>query len=119
MKRAHKNQKELKEVQILKQENSKLKKQISKLRKVISKLDTQNYQFVKDVVDSHERQDKEYQGTLRKDVLEEKWKCFQCEEGILRITILNRLDGTFYFRKCDECSHRTKLKKIHDDVDGV
>ena len=119
MKRTHKNQKELKEVQVLKQENAKLKKQVSKLRKVISKLDTQNYQFVKDVVDSHDRQDRDYQEGIRKNVLEEKWQCHQCEDGILRITILNRLDGTFYFRKCDCCSHRTKLKKVHDDVDGV
>jgi hypothetical protein len=50
----------------------------------------------------------------------QKWKCFQCDgTGVMKITVINRQDGKFYFRKCNnpKCPHRTELKQFTDDVE--
>lgn len=48
-----------------------------------------------------------------------KWKCFQCNEGVMKITVISRQDGKFYFRKCNQpkCSNRTELKPFTEDVE--
>lgn len=49
----------------------------------------------------------------------QKWKCFSCNLGIMKITIISRQDGKFYFRRCTEpkCGHRTELKQFTEDVE--
>ena len=51
----------------------------------------------------------------------QKWKCFQCNVGVMKITMINRQDGRFYFRNCTntegKCKHRTELKPFTDDVE--
>lgn len=52
---------------------------------------------------------------------EQKWKCFVCTEnhGVMKITIITRQDGRWYFRKCtnQKCSHRTELKQFTEEVE--
>ena len=119
MKRNHKNQKELKEIQALRRENAKLKKQISKLRRVITKIDLDQHAFVKDLLVSQENEDGKHEEITTRLEKENKWLCHDCEKGVLRIIVVNRRDGTFYFRKCDCCSKRTKMKKFTEEVEGV
>lgn len=51
--------------------------------------------------------------------LERKWKCHQCDEGILRLIIVPGLETNRYFRKCSMCAHRTTIKEHHNEVEGV
>lgn len=44
------------------------------------------------------------------------WDCFKCDDGVLRIIIVNRMDGKHYFRACNKCENRTRLKVYHDEV---
>lgn len=51
----------------------------------------------------------------------QKWKCFDCNIGVMKITVINRQDGKHYFRACTnttgKCKHRTELKPFTDDVE--
>ena len=120
MKRQRRSSKELKEVQVLKQENRKLRRQIGKLRKVIARIDVEQYQFLKDLLESQAQEDTEHIKKAEQQRIEDKWKCHEhgCDGGVLRFIPVTRQDGTFYFRKCDNCGKRTKLKKFTDGVDS-
>lgn len=102
----------------LKEENKKLKKQISTLRKQLSRIDVDRYQNLQELVEAQEREDKEFHATVKKQDAKTRWKCFSCEEDYLRIIVLNRLDGVFYFRRCPSCSKKTKVQRYHDGVEG-
>lgn len=53
----------------------------------------------------------------------QKWKCFHCDDstraGILKLTVITRHDGKFYYRRCnaEKCGYRTDLKPLTDDVE--
>lgn len=49
--------------------------------------------------------------------LQKKWKCYQCEDGILKLIIVPGNENSRYFRKCSVCSKRTDIKELTDDVD--
>jgi predicted nucleic acid-binding Zn-ribbon protein len=51
--------------------------------------------------------------------LERKWKCFQCQEGILRLIIVPGGETNRYFRKCSMCEHRTDVKEYTEEVEGI
>lgn len=108
--------KEFDEVQKLKHENKKLRRENSKLRKVIKNVDFERYSFVQDLLTSVDYEnDKE----SIKQTLEEKWKCYKCGIGILRLIILFKMNKEHYFRKCDNCGKRTKLKEYTKTVEGI
>jgi predicted RNase H-like nuclease (RuvC/YqgF family) len=50
--------------------------------------------------------------------LDDRWKCFACKAGTLRLKVIHRLDGIMYFRSCDNknCKNRTRLKNYDDSV---
>lgn len=51
--------------------------------------------------------------------LQRKWKCFECNEGILRLVIVPGNETNRYFRKCSMCAHRTDVKEYTEEVEGV
>jgi len=54
----------------------------------------------------------------RMDKLDKDWKCHKCDEGTLKLIVIERHDGKHYFRACGnkKCPNRTKLKKWHPDI---
>lgn len=48
-----------------------------------------------------------------------KWQCHKCNEGVMKLTVVTRQDGKWYFRKCtiSKCTNRTDLKQLTDDVE--
>jgi hypothetical protein len=50
----------------------------------------------------------------------QKWKCHTCGTGVMKITVITRQDGRWYFRKCTDskCTNRTELKPFTDDVEN-
>jgi hypothetical protein len=54
--------------------------------------------------------------------LQKKWKCFTCNEGVMKLIIIPRGAGTSnYFRKCNnpKCKNRTEAKEYNENVEGV
>lgn len=51
--------------------------------------------------------------------MERKWKCFQCNEGIMKLIIVPGIETNRYFRKCSMCVHRTEVKEYTEDVEGL
>jgi hypothetical protein len=52
--------------------------------------------------------------------LRDKWKCHKCDEGQLRMILINRHDGKHYFRSCnnENCLNRTDMKRYTSEVEG-
>jgi hypothetical protein len=63
--------------------------------------------------------------TVKEETYQEfkqKWKCYVCpkdQSGIMKLTVITRQDGKFYFRKCTNpnCKNRTELKPFTEDVE--
>ena len=86
----------------------------------IDKMDLERYHDLKAMVDSQEAA--EYEASLaenKKRQSEQRWKCHHCSDGVLRLKIFEMRDGARYYRKCDQCSHRTKAKKMDGDIEGA
>ena len=111
--RTNRGDKEYDQLDKLKHENRRLKRQISQLRKLIDRFDLDRFEHVKELIESHEQQER-----LIKNLQKEKaWKCHDCGKGTLRLRTLDRRDGTFYNRVCDNCNKRTRLKRYTPDVE--
>lgn len=99
----------------LKKENSELKRELGKLRKVVSRLnlDIEQFRNLKELVVKQTNESKDHVKSKR------DWTCFECARGIMCIHIIQRRDGTFYFRRCsnEECGHRTKMQRYNDKVE--
>lgn len=105
------------ELQLLKRENKELKREVQKLRKQISRFDLDRFSSFKEALDHIDELEME-QAAKRRNLKVEanKWSCWTCKTGSLKLTVIERRDGVHYFRKCDNCSRRTKLQKYTSDV---
>lgn len=109
--------KELDQLQKLKYENQQLKKENAKLRKLIQRGQA-DQELLHELVQQKEHEEELAQA---EKVAHNKWRCFECNEGILKIHLFKRLDGVFYWRKCSNpnCDKHTTLKRYTKDVEGV
>lgn len=103
----------------LKKENRELKRQLKALRKSLDRID---YQHLNDLIEAQEaahivETPVEYKSKTERN--EERWKCFSCTDGVLRLVIFQKPGGALYFRRCDCCGKRTKAQKYHDGIEGV
>ena len=103
----------------LKQENRTLRKQISQLRKQFARVDLDRFQNLKDLLDSHDKQEQEEAAKEQEQQSRKDWECWNCREDHLRLSVIERRDGVFYFRKCYSCNRRTKLQKYTSEVKGL
>jgi hypothetical protein len=119
MKRRKYSYKEQDDLQRLKRENEKLKKHVSSLRKQLARIDIDRYENIQDLIHKYDKQEVEETLEKNKKIQEDKWKCHKCQDGTLRLKIIDRSDGMFYYRKCDNCPNRTVLKKWNENVEGA
>lgn len=110
---------EIRDNQRLKLENQKLKKQISSLRKQLSRIDIDRYQSLKDIIENQAEEDNQFETDRALDDLKRKWECHVCAKDYLRLVVVPRQDGTFYFRRCPSCMNKTKLKRYTENVEGI
>lgn len=96
-------------LQRLKHENQKLKREKQALRKQLDRLDVDRFNNLKELLDSHDRADRE-------EVDKNNWECWTCRQGILRLAVIERRDKVIYNRVCDHCGHKTKFKDFNDKV---
>jgi hypothetical protein len=99
-----------------KKENQKLKEQISKLRKQISRIDLDRYHNVRDLINHYESTEKNETSPTQEEEIKKLWHCFQCDSDYLRMVTFERRDGIFYYRKCNTCNRKTKLKRLTKDT---
>ncbi len=108
--------KELDQLQKMRYENQKLKKENSRLRKLI-----QRGQADQDLLHELVQQKNVEEELAQTQKIEEnKWKCWDCSRGVLKIHTMPRRDGVFYWRVCSntDCKKRTKLQPYTKDVEG-
>ena len=94
----------------LKHENAKLKRDLKQVRKLLDRYSIAEEKGLIDenaIAPSKKRQ--------KERELKEKWQCYTCESGVLRIVMI----GNRYFRKCDHCGKNTKSQVWDTSVKGV
>jgi hypothetical protein len=122
MKRRNYNGKELDQLQRLKKENEKLKKSISGLRKMLARTDLDKFSTARDLIEQNYQGDSAPEGERIVERLKKEWACREpgCE-GYLEIFTYNKINVTWYFRKCSnmECRNRTKPQLYTPEVLGI
>ncbi len=109
--------KEEDQLQRLKRENQTLKKEVQQLRKKLKQVDPERYQQLQELVEAQEIEDEQATSKSKKEQkLAEQWKCNECDDGVLKLLVINRPDGVFYFRKCNCCAKKTRIKRYHSEV---
>lgn len=53
--------------------------------------------------------------------MQKKWKCFKCDEGVMKLIIIPHGGGSNYFRLCSnpKCKNRTEVKEYTEEVEGI
>lgn len=112
--------KELNLLEKLKHENRKLKQELAALRKQLARVDFARYENLQELVDKQHREEEVIKKTKKEDKLKQKWTCFGCGKGYLYLKIFNHpVKGVMYYRTCNMCDHRTKLKVYTAKVEGL
>lgn len=121
MSRSSRGEKEYTRLQEIVHENKKLKREVASLRKQLARLDLDRHSYVRDIVEEHLADEAEEQTTTQMlQSMKNEWQCLKCGVGHLEIHLYTRRDGTFYFRHCNNCTHRTPGKKYEPDkVKGI
>lgn len=116
------------EVKKLKKVIKKLEHEITRLKselRTYDKVFNRNIEFLKKEVDGVSLEDlihgvndgmdlPEIKKELSVKELTDKWKCYKCEDGVLKFMII---PNNKYFRSCTKCSHRTEVKELHNEVE--
>lgn len=119
MGKSKRSDREYSKEQRLVKENKQLKQQVAQLRKQLARIDLDRYSSVKEMIEEHYQEDKAQEGQDILEKLKKEWECHECHEGQLEIILYNKLDSTWYFRKCNSCNNRTKSQKYSPDVKGI
>lgn len=113
MGKARRGYKEYSREQRLISENKKIKVENARLRKQMARIDLDRHEYIKDVIETHYQREEEQAGADIVEKLKKEWSCNSCGSGHLEIFIYNRHDGTWYYRRCSNCPHRTKSQKYN------
>jgi hypothetical protein len=108
------------EQQLIK-ENQALKRQIQILRKKVARNDLNRYENVKEAVEDHERNSGLPTTQDLLDSLKREWACKNegCG-GYLEVTLFNKINTVYYYRKCNSCTNRTTSQKYDpNSVKGI
>lgn len=105
------NRKEATEIRRYKDENDKLKRQVSSLRKQLARIDLDRFVHVRNMLEEHLEENESNDDRSLLESLKKEWACRECDTGHLEITIFNKVQEMYYYRKCNNCDHRTKSQK--------
>lgn len=109
--------------QKLKHENKQLKREVKRLRKLLQQVeDAEETKKLMYLVEMQRQEDKILHESNKEEQLgdlKERWACHECSEGVMLIQIFKRRDGVFYFRRCQACGNKTRMKKYSEEVNGI
>lgn len=119
--RNNRGHKEASEIQRLKHENQKLRRENSRLHKMLDRIDIDRIAQLRELVAQQSKEAKAEESKKSLEKLKQKWTCFECGRGYLKLLIYPRYDGDYYYRKCsnEECGHKTKAQIYKEGVEGV
>jgi hypothetical protein len=101
-------------------ENKRLKQQVSQLRKMLARVDLDRYSNLKQTIEKHYQEEQAQEGQDILDKVKKEWACQVAGcEGYLEIILYNKIDSTWYYRRCNCCPHRTKSQKYSPEVKGI
>lgn len=120
MGKSQRSDREFTREQKLVHENKKLKRIISSLRKELCRIDVDRYSQVKEMIEETYQDERFQEGQNILELLKKEWACKEpaCT-GYLEIITYNKIDTTWYYRKCSECPKRTPSQKYSQDVKGI
>lgn len=120
MRKSTRGSKEFSREQRLVHENRKLKQENARLRKQLARIDLDRYDTIREMLAEHESQEEAVANSQQiLESLKKTWTCNECHQGHLEIILYNKLTDTWYYRKCTNCTHRTKSQKYTPDVKGI
>lgn len=118
------NEKRLKgQIKRLEHENNRLKSELRTLEVALGKnvmflkTKTRNYTVEELIQGAQDEMNLEQIDDAKDktfDVNIARWKCFSCNDGLLKLIIV---PGNRYLRKCSNCTHRTDVQELTDEVD--
>jgi hypothetical protein len=120
MAKSTRGSKEFSREQKLVHENRKLKQENARLRKSLARIDLDRYDTIREMLSEHEDKVENVQNNSNViESLKKTWTCKECHEGHLEIILYNKIESTWYYRKCSNCPHRTKSQKYSPEVKGL
>jgi len=121
MGKSRRGTKEFSREQKLLNENKKLKQTIGQMRKHMARmeLNRHDYESMKELMEEHQTEAEPVFGANFLDNLKKTWLCNDCRQGHLEIILYNKIDNTYYYRKCSNCPNRTKSQKYSPNVQGI
>jgi transcription elongation factor Elf1 len=103
-----KRDKEMSEVQHLKQQVRQLKAQVASLRKLGKKAELDR-EMVTDILEAETK--------VEMPEFVPHFDCPECHKGTLQTTTLFRAGEPMQIKICNNCNHRTRLRKAKQHVD--
>jgi hypothetical protein len=101
-------------------EVAKLKREILSLRRDFARMDLSRVSHVKEMLEEHAfHEDSREAETVLKQ-MSKHWHCFKCKDGVLEIVVFPKMGKMYYFRQCNNCTHRTiRTKEYTPEIKGV
>lgn len=100
--------------QRLVKENQALKREIQTIRKRLARIELSRYENVKEAIEDHERNSGLPTTQDLLESLKKEWACkMEGCDGFLEVILFNKINTTYYYRKCNVCENRTPSQK-HD-----
>jgi len=119
MGKSSRGEKEFSIIQRLKYENSKLKRENSSLRKQLDRVNFERSADLQEIIEEHlKNEDEQDHARLIKNMAE-KWKCFKCAGGYLKVKRFLKAGVMMYLRECDCCENKTRPQQFHENVEGL
>ena len=101
-------------------ENQALKRECQRLRKMVARSELNRYENVKEAIDEHERNNGLPTTQDLLESLKKEWACkMEGCTGYLEVTLFNKINTTYYYRKCNCCSNRTTSQRYTPAVKGI
>lgn len=119
MGKSRRGAKEFTKEQRLIKENKQLKQDLGQLRKQLARLDLDRYDSIKEMLEDHAPKSQPEFGADFLENLKKTWLCDDCRNGYLEIILYNKIESTWYYRKCTNCTNRTKSQKYSTEVKGI
>ena len=111
--------KEISREQALISENKGLKRDLAKIRKQLARIDLDRFDTLREMIEENRSEAEPEFGAAFLENLKRTWLCNDCRQGHLEIILYNKIDNTYYYRKCTNCPNRTKSQKHTPAVTGI
>lgn len=122
MGKTRRDEREYSRIQELVHKNKQLQRENAKLRKLAARANLDKFSGAKDLIEQNYQGDSAPEGIRIVEKLKREWACREPScDGFLEIFTYNKIDETYYHRKCSnqDCRNRTKSQLYTPEVTGI